>query len=112
MAIETAPRPMLLSPESWTKVDLMREALANGIARHECPSCGRVAPIKWLVQRAPSPPPPGPFLAKAEDLEVRVVALRHERFCSLLCHLRFMASSLRRDGPGARRSVDRMSKGR
>lgn len=106
MSLETRQQPILLSPEQWAKVDLMKAAIEKGIrSRHTCISCGRRAPIVWRVEPKSRPEAPGPNIGKAEDDDIRVTALKQARFCSLRCDMLFVQSRLRRDGPEARIAV-------
>lgn len=91
-----------MDPARWAAADAMREALAKGIRRVACPTCGRPVGVVWRIEDAAAAPMPGPVLGQAEGDGLRVVAVRHGRFCSLRCDLVFLQERLRRDGPEAR----------
>lgn len=91
-----------MTPDDWQAVDLMCSALRSRCAEVLCVTCGGRVPIAFDVRREGEARHSGPSLAEASGHGFRVVALRHERFCSFRCGMIFVQARLRRDGPHAR----------
>ncbi len=99
--LETSSRTPMTESE-FAEVDALCGELRKRCVRVTCVTCGGWVPVVFDVRRQGSEAYRGPSLAEASSDRFRVVALRHERFCSFRCGMLFVQRRLRRDGPRAR----------